>query len=67
MATQNTNTDSEPIRPIRTTIRIEHENGAFHATEPAGKRDLVGRGDTRTEAVRHYCDLIDEVKRGESQ
>jgi len=42
-----------------TTIELRKENGAWKATEPAGKQDVYGRGDDPREAVRNYVEALE--------
>lgn len=49
-------------KPFYTTLRVE-PTGETHwkATEPEGDNDLWGRGETVTEAVQHYAQLIENA------
>lgn len=53
---RNARTDREPFH---TGFRIEPTGEtAWKATEPASDTELWGRGDTPSEAVERYCQLI---------
>lgn len=43
----------------RTTIEYWRENESWHAAEPSRDHDLVGRGETPTEAVANYGAAVD--------
>jgi len=47
-------------QPTRTFFEIVPSGDGWKATEPASDSELYGRGETRTQAIKHYVELIEE-------
>jgi len=39
-------------------IQVTDENGSYHATEPNADHGVIGRGDSRAEAIRNLADAF---------
>jgi hypothetical protein len=63
MASTSEPTTQEHSTPDRGRATIEwwRDNGAYHATEPDGEREIVGRGETAALAVAHYAQAIEDM------